>query len=712
MSPNPSVARTTPPTAEELVTNPKILLHRKPGPRPANAYLAWSAAVVEDGKFFVTTLYPQLPLFQPVLSVDGMKQRLDFRYAEHDFLQWPQQWCPMFCHLPCIPTKPPGDHKYAIMWWMPDEGSFVKETTGIVTGLGKLKGIRHREFRTAVTDLQEDCNSFVTVHKNTSELDLAYKYTRLLSERLLRLETLSTSYRQMRVAVVSLQRTFLELLALLGYCRTYKPRMDGRENAASSPLPLVGAFVWDLDVAGQLYRAGIPFWYIHHVRDLPGVEIKTLGPLRSFDDLERKDCVFSPRIIHTGSPDFSAQYAAIAEDTSGVFRRHNPFQSVPRPHLDVASSSRLVIRTIPQNRHQSKPYQRPATIHPGGGQNPYSLPTHPLFPLSSPVWKYCLSHLDTSSPPASPTKCFAFPDSQLFTAVQSRKKLSKYIKNWLRFRDILLLRLSQSSCSPVLNHVWRQLLGGEFRSSSGSKETRAANRKLEVRTLLGGCVLESGIKLDYEAPLGSVSWRGEEITADAPVPDRVVQEVLWELSMLNFRCELIALDSILYSPNPNPNPKPTRHPNSAYEPTLSPNALKQLADFDAFLASLPPEPIPPLSLPAPMSCTGVVPDGSVVPEPEVGGTIIPNISFVCQGFAAQLPSHENLISWPCAMSCWTGIVSMLIRNWEIIGSPICLIIWFWKLLNDVWYKHIYNNFSMSLDEQLPYRFLLILLYDS
>ncbi|KAF5340540.1 hypothetical protein D9758_015822 [Tetrapyrgos nigripes] len=636
MSPNPSVARTTPPTTEELVTNPKILLPRKPGPRPANAYLAWSATVIEDGKFFVTTPYPQLPLFQPVLSVDGMKQRLDFRYAEHDFLQWPQQWCPIFCHLPCIPTKLPGDHKYAIMWWMPDEGSFVKETTGIVTGLGKLKGIRHQEFRTAVTDLQEDCNSFVTVHKNTSELDLAYKYTRLLSERLLRLETLSTSYRQMRVAIVSLQCTFLELLALLGYCHTYKPRMDGRENAASSPSPLVGAFVWDLDLAGQLYRAGIPFWYI------PGVEIKTLGPLHSFDDLEWKDCVFSPRIIHTGIPDFSAQYAAIAEDTSGIFRRHNPFQSVPRPHLDVASSSRLVIRTIPQNRHQSKPCTpETATIHPGGGRNPYSLPTHPLFPLSSPVWKYCLSHLDTSSPPASPTKGFAFPDSQLFTAVSGYPPPSTVA--------ILMLPSAKPCMAPVAR--------GEFRSSSGSKETRAANRKLEVRTLLGGCVLESGIKLDYEAPLGLVSWRGEEITADAPVPDKVVQEVLWELSMLNFRCELITLDSILvrpecrnvthdanlsrcssqYSPNPNPKPKPTRHPNSAYEPTLSPNALKQLADFDAFLTSLPPEPILPLSLPAPMSCTGVVPDGSVVPEPEVGGTIIPNISFVCQGFAAQLP---------------------------------------------------------------------------
>ncbi|THU99405.1 hypothetical protein K435DRAFT_855690 [Dendrothele bispora CBS 962.96] len=554
MFPNASTPTASPPTADELAANPSLLLHRPPGPRPATAYDASAAAVIDDGRFFVTTPYPQLPIPNPVLTVDAMRLREDFRYGEHDYLQWPQEWCPALCHLSCIMSKPPEDHRLAIMWWNPDTTTFVEERRGIVAGLGRLKSSRHRELRDAVKVLESCCESFIQTHSNSTEVELAQKYRRLLSERLLRLESFSTSYRQMRIGVVSLQRTFLELQALLDYCLVFKPSMEGRDGAVSSPHSVIGSFVWDLDIAAQLYRAGIPFWFIHSVSDVARIAVKRLTPLLSFDKINRNDCPFVAPVVFKGVPNLGAQYAAISEDAAGAFRTFSPF--------NLAASSSLVMNTGPQRTqrsHSNKPYRKAPSINPAAGRNKFSLPSNPLFPPSLQIWNLCLSEVDVTNPPAERSGGFCFPDAQLFVSVQKREKTLLYIKNWLRFRDILLFWLLKPSPSLILNHVWRQLLGGEFRSPNNSSQsgsvpsvesklTRAAVRKLEVRNLLGTCLTESGVELNLEAPLGPVSWRGQSVGPDQEVSDSIVREVLWELSELNFRCELSALDKILTRP--------------------------------------------------------------------------------------------------------------------------------------------------------------------
>ncbi|THU92089.1 hypothetical protein K435DRAFT_567148, partial [Dendrothele bispora CBS 962.96] len=75
-----------------------------------------------------------------------------------------------------------------------------------------------------------------------------------------------------------LQRTFLELHALLDYCEVFKPQMEGRATPASQRAPLLGVFVSDYSQASQLFRAGIPFWFIHPVQSLPQVSVAELAP--------------------------------------------------------------------------------------------------------------------------------------------------------------------------------------------------------------------------------------------------------------------------------------------------------------------------------------------------------------------------------------------------------------------------------------------------
>ncbi|THV03422.1 hypothetical protein K435DRAFT_851900 [Dendrothele bispora CBS 962.96] len=407
------------------------------------------------------------------------------------------------------------------------------------------------EIRKVVRELRERCADFVDSHGNTEEVELARRYSRGLEDRMNRLDALLLSFRQVCYAVASVQRLWLELHALLDYCQVYKPRMNDRDiSPSSSPDNLLGAFTWNVNHAELLFRARIPFWFLHDVKDVPKVSVGKLAPLIPFASVCQDESPFIEPSIYRGVPDVQAQYAVINDHLAVIFDTHCPFESSRQSRLDIAAPSSLVlagpIRNPSANTSRPSPYPK-KTPQPqkSQGRDKFSLPIHKLFPPASPCWATALARVNRSSPPDPVQGGYAFPDPALIVTVARLEKTMTYCRNWLHFRDILIFRLSQPSPRLIPNSTWRQLLNGDFKArDTDATNSHTAAQKTSVRDLLGNCLLTGGIDINLDEPV-TVSWRGQSFPINSDIPDMMVKEIVWELSHLNFRCELSALDRML-----------------------------------------------------------------------------------------------------------------------------------------------------------------------
>ncbi|THU82536.1 hypothetical protein K435DRAFT_808225 [Dendrothele bispora CBS 962.96] len=353
---------------------------------------------------------------------------------------------------------------------------FTEVKSGIViTELGKLKLGVMRKFRTLVGELRERCTAFSRTHSNQDEVKLVQRYSRALQERTARLETLLLTFPQVCMAVVGLQRVFLELHALLEYCEVFKPRINGQSPLASSPL---------------------------------------LAP------------VLAP-VIYKGVPNVETQYSALTRYMTDAVQIFSPFESVQQSQLDIVPSTTLVNRNERHGHRGSRPYGIPPWKPGQSSRGRWTLPDSPLYPPSSPAWSWALGKVDRSPTPfyTHEGAGYAFPDPQLFVTPGKRDKISIYCENYLCFQSLLSL---------VSNQTWRQLLIGDFLEKDNS--TLSDKRRGQVRDFFGNCLLGTGVQLDL-ANIGAVTWGTTSFAPGSSVPDRVVQEIAFELSHLNFQSE-------------------------------------------------------------------------------------------------------------------------------------------------------------------------------
>ncbi|THU83067.1 hypothetical protein K435DRAFT_844177, partial [Dendrothele bispora CBS 962.96] len=542
------------PSAEQLEADHSLLLHRKPPGDNSllSAYHASNAAVIDRGRFFLTTPYPNLTLYHPVLAVEGMRMREDFRFGLDDYIQWPQKWDRSLCHLACILRPPSDDHPWSLMWWTPTTEFFSLERSALASGLGRLQYSRSMEIRKIARELLERSDIFCRTHKNESEVILATRLSRQLSDRLIRLEFVPGSFRQICTLVTAVQRIFLELHALLEYCDVYKMRMEGSADPVKTPAAVVGAFTWDLDDAALLFRAAIPFWFIHCHTDIGRVAVSALAPVLTEGHVCSRDSQYPSKIIFKGVPNLRVQYSAIHSSIDEVFRTYLPFQ--PSSNAPCASPSRTSpVSTGPDRTRRltdkrSRPYNRSSFKPSGIDRHVGVFSSNTFLPYFSPSWSWAYSRVSTNNPPRLRQTGYAFPDPLLLVAVQSTAKMYTYCFNWLRFRDLLLFRLTKPSPTLITNVIWRLLLSGDFvpkEREPGKTESLASTRKTEVRSFLGNCLSESGVELHLDQLPLTVRWRESEFLENDTFPTSVVREIFYEISALNFRCELMAVDDAL-----------------------------------------------------------------------------------------------------------------------------------------------------------------------
>jgi len=142
---------------------------------------------------------------------------------------------------------------------------------------------------------------------------------------------------------------------------------------------------------------------------------------------------------------------------------------------------------------------------------------------------------------------YIFPEPAMFLHAQTVEYQETYFMTWLKYQSALIYCITSedSTAVPMPTSVWRNALSYEHtldkkgNSSSLSKDMKSNHLCQCVLDLLQNCVQTDDVTL-VGLQRGEAEWNGKVVKT---LNDAECEEVLWELSELNFQFELLALHS-------------------------------------------------------------------------------------------------------------------------------------------------------------------------
>jgi len=520
------------------------------------------AAVIGD---FICTTPNQTQIYLPSMQKKvEVKLRADIRYGSDDPTLWPQPWVEMHCHLGAIPRKPDDlNDPLSIMWWDPTGDDFESFGGSIVGGLGELSGSKISSLRKMMSSLE----SRVEDHKHAFPMPNKHLLllVRAMQDAFTRLDSLKTSFIEMRIGVTEFQRNYLELCGCLDYMEIYKPRMDGERPPAESVVNCMGAITNVPRIVQDFYTAGLPVWFFRAstVWDSP-VKcniLKIVTPIDPANVLCLSEHYPAFPAIFYGNANDPKKHSAFYNYSRMWLIFKDPFKSsigstsiISTSSSKSASTSQSASNSQSRSTSQpadrgkprefSRPYPKPRAIQ--SGDRDKFLPLDSSYaPYPIPVWSAALqavdqspSHLVEASKTTQHYGHYVFPDPGLFIHAATA---GKYIESWLRVRDIWFMRVAKEPSLAISNQCWRTYLSMDD-SVLGNGNTKAGRRRRETLDLIlpdpdmyHGVEKRSGL-------MGPVVWQGREYPSGVLPPENVIREILWELYEVNFIHELQSLD--------------------------------------------------------------------------------------------------------------------------------------------------------------------------
>ncbi|RDB22517.1 hypothetical protein Hypma_010170 [Hypsizygus marmoreus] len=536
-------------TPKDLVDDPMLLLHKRGLDETRTVFDGKVGSVIGDRTYFVMSPNMSHTFAPPLGNSRQMRMCNDGCYTDDDHLVGPQPYSATLCHYAAIPRKlrDPYD-PLAIMWWVPTKMDFDFATPG----LGKLDPMRLGRLGGLIYSIKQE----VEKYKKDD------KFTQMHKSSVISL-----------FGVALLQRSFLELKAYLDYLYIFRPRMTGQEPPATDVAVTIGAYAFNDVVAQEFVCAGLPVWIIKSYSYLPAIRIDSVVPPllpKEWAVLEDANPPYLP--FFTGSVASADKYTAFHSWARRVIGYPNPFASLPEEPASLPPSSAATspplsapARSLPvlsdlQAGHSSHQKSRAKTVQPYlkskpsqqgvvsiVGRNKFVEPLSSLCPPPIATWSKALAHVDRDrrhwKSAVRPSDAgYVFPDPGLVIGISDAEKLPKYIHNWLKYRGALLFRMSSqgSAARPISPQLWRMLLnyGGQVVIGDGRHHQRCQ----QIAEILASCIREQGLHLDSLAA-GTTSWHGRQFESDELPPQRIIQEVVWELFELNFCFEFVGLDS-------------------------------------------------------------------------------------------------------------------------------------------------------------------------
>jgi hypothetical protein len=168
--------------------------------------------------------------------------------------------------------------------------------------------------------------------------------------------------------------------------------------------------------------------------------------------------------------------------------------------------------------------------NPPTGRNKFDVYESPLMPLPIPAWRNALTAVNRDEMPASYNTRYLFPEAAIFASTNETRR-AKFFATWNAFRPACILRVfsAYSLVSPLSGQQWRDfLLDGLLEHSH---EPTLVRQREQAKAIFADALDELQI---VPCPPPSNHF--------PTVPVDEAQQVLWELTELNFRFELLALD--------------------------------------------------------------------------------------------------------------------------------------------------------------------------
>ncbi len=179
-----------------------------------------------------------------------------------------------------------------------------------------------------------------------------------------------------------------------------------------------------------------------------------------------------------------------------------------------------------------------------GSVNKFEVIMHTLLPEIRPPWKDALLGVNVDKArvdvPAAP---FAFPRPDLFVMISDSAKWMSVLSTWLHLcPGHLSMQTSSYSPGKVSHQIWWAILSYDWVGKSDANNWvrgKETHRRDLAPTFLVGCLDEMSIQ---EGVSVDATWQGK-CMSHLDVED--VHEILWELSELGFRMEMLLMDSHL-----------------------------------------------------------------------------------------------------------------------------------------------------------------------
>ncbi|KAF9037168.1 hypothetical protein BJ165DRAFT_1408565 [Panaeolus papilionaceus] len=456
-----------------------ILAHRNPsGPiGPFDDLVA--AYMCFEGAHILCTSPNQTHIPLPILGEEDVRLRANLRYGTADHTLWPQFVIPNTSHFAVMPREPvASDDSLAPIWWDPTPDDFVPSYRGIITGIGSVHKRQLNLLQRVEAEMQKRVDRYLNASpKPTDNATQQISLQRYHMENsYIRLCSLKTSYVETVFTVTEFQRYCLEILGFLNFMEIYRPRLAGSQLGSNKADHVMGCFTWDSRAAQELFKAGVPVWFLRrwqgNVYPYDNNILKIVDFTQPHPSILKECAIVALPTLFRGHMTDEGRYNAIWNRSMARLNPEDPFRGETRTASPTTSQSQT-----PSSLSRASPRPYPAPANRKGGSNAHTAGasrnkfqplSYPAAPFSIPAWREGLASVDSSpvniidkAEVGNTAGHYVVPDPGVLVGPQNDEKRAQYFTTWLRCCDNWL-RVTEDGGLAQSNQSWRDILGLDF----------------------------------------------------------------------------------------------------------------------------------------------------------------------------------------------------------------------------------------------------------
>ena len=256
-------------------------------------------------------------------------------YGDDDPVQWPQPFSETYPHYACIPACPDvADHPYMILWLSCNPRDYVRQS-GPFAGLWMLNRTTFRALSTVATEVL----GWATKPSLQNRTLICF-WVPHIRHLLQRLEHIPTTLWHVQLGVRELQRYLLELMGAVDWYEMFEPRrVMACPTWGKDPARALGAFTDNPNTCEQLFRIGLPVWFVRPWDELPTIRIQNTVTVISYQDFYPQEPASSPthKAVFRGAANDLRKYVSIYNYSRSCFRYPDPFGRVRAPGPALAT---------------------------------------------------------------------------------------------------------------------------------------------------------------------------------------------------------------------------------------------------------------------------------------------------------------------------------------------------------------------------------------